>query len=265
MFPPVVRAFGPLSEKGERQLAQHLVRAVMQYRLRLRLKKSRPAEEKKKLARIAKSAAALLKQLGVREPQELGRDSSKAGPYTWAGALLVPELYRVAKDRRPATAALDAHERWATLLLLLSDLQEAAKRCSMMVASIRGEQSRGRGGKTRQGPDAESELLNNFFQAYAKLRRAFPRSGRALACDKRLRNFVRAGHSLAMSSAPPFVIAGRSSSELFELVDKAIGPDLTKSSHTTDAAIRKAFERWWRQTKLELTNGLGVEARKPTT
>src|SRR5262245_48234084 len=115
-FPPVLRAFGALSEDGEHQLAQHLVRAIVQYRHRLRSKKLRPAEEKAKRARIAKSAASLLKQLGVREPQELGRDPSKAGPYTWAGALLVPELFRVAKDRRPATAALDAHVRWTTLL-----------------------------------------------------------------------------------------------------------------------------------------------------
>jgi hypothetical protein len=246
-FPTVVDAFGRLPVRGQLGLAMRLVGAVNLYRLRIRVKKRRPAEERAKLARIAASSKSLLKELDIQDAQALGRDPNKAHPYSLAGLLLLTELYKVAEQRRPSSKMLSAHERWTTLLLLLSDLQEAAKRASDSLSSLHGKDrvGKGRGGKTRQGPDAKGELLNSLFEAYAESRRRFPTNGRALACDETLRQFVRAALSLAATSAPPFGVTrdGRSL-KLYELANKASGPDLSKPSRTTKEAIRKAFERW---------------------
>jgi hypothetical protein len=159
-----------------------------------------------------------------------------------AGWLLV-ELYKIAVERRPATTKLSAHERWTALLLLLSDLKEAAERCapSALLGSPREGKRRGKGGQSRHGPGPKEQLLKRLFEIYEVLRLRFPKSGPSLACDKRLKEFVRAALALAASSPPPMTTED---GVPYEFLDKARGPDLSKASQTTDRAISGAFGRW---------------------
>jgi hypothetical protein len=152
------------------------------------------------------------------------------------GLSLLPELYRVAVERRP-TATAGAEERLTILILLLSDLIEAAKRA--------GTQYRpGRGGKRRAGQiTAEVGLVQDLIQSYEELRNPFPSSGPPPAFDKRLRKFVRSGLELVASAS------------------RFVDSDLAKPSRITDAAIRGAFNRWLAQTKakaaVDLNNSNG--------
>ena len=201
----------------------------------------RPAEERDQLKRIAQSAEFLLRQLGVEDPLALGTDPAKSQPHSWATADLLIELYKVAKERRPLMATLAAHERWAALLLLLSDLKEAAERCApkAMLRSSSKSGRRGRGGKRREGPGSKARLLHKLFETYAVLRGHFPESGPSLACDESLKAFVRAALTLAASSAPP--VTGPDGLQ-YQLADKACGVDELKQ--TTGVTISKAFYRW---------------------
>jgi hypothetical protein len=241
-FLPVLNAFGPLPDQGQLDLAKQLVAAVGVYRLEISMTEPRPAEESARLTRIAQSAGRLLKQLGVDDPHALTTDPAKAQLHSWGAGWLTAELYKVAMEG-PATAVPPAAERWTSLLLLLSDLKVAADRCASMASqwSPRGSGIRRRGGRSRAGPDKKGRLLAGLFETYAALRRQFPSSGPKLACDEKLKKFVRAGLALAASSAPPFRgVSGKN----YELADKATGSDLSKASVTTDDAIRRAFDRW---------------------
>ena len=233
-FGAVLDAFGPLPEKSQHELAERLVGAVAVYRLRIMTKGPQPAEERRQLERIARLAGELLECMSVGDPHRSG----EIQPRTATGARLVVELHRVSNDRRPATSTHGAWERWTTLVLLLSELKEAAKQSQR---SLRVSKRRGRGGKSRAGPAPKEELLHRLSETYAALRLSFPESGPPLACDKKLRAFVRAGLVLAASSAPP--MTGADGVE-YEYALKACGRDLSQASETTDAAIRLAFRRW---------------------
>jgi hypothetical protein len=134
------------------------------------------------------------------------------------------ELYRVAVERRPATATASADERLTSLILLLSDLVEAAERCALEIGT---QYPKGRGGQRRAGQiTAEVELMQAIIESYAELRKRFPNSGPQPAFDKRLRKFVRSGLKLVASAS------------------RFVDSDLPKPSRITDAAIRGAFVRW---------------------
>lgn len=247
-FGAVLDALGPLPHEGQREPAERLVGGVGVYRFRITTKRPQPAAERHQLERVSHLAGCLLEQMGVDDPQALGANPATAQPRSAVGSRLLVELYKIANERRPATATLGAHERWTALLLLLSDLKEAAERCAPMASqrSPRVSKRRGRGGKGRDGQEPKGDLLHTLFEAYAALRLRFPESGPPLACDKKLRAFVRAALALAASSAPPMTGA---IGLQYEDVYKACGPDLSQTSATTDAAIRLAFSRWKAQTK----------------
>jgi len=110
----------------------------------------------------------------VNEPKSIagGVQREKIHP-TAATARLTPELYRVAVERRSATSHVSPDERMANLILLLSDVVEAAKRCAESA-----QYRPGRGGTRRAGPTAKGELIQAFIESYAELRNRFPKSGR---------------------------------------------------------------------------------------
>src|SRR5262249_49394803 len=134
---------------------------------------------------------------------------------------LLTWLYRVAVERRPATAAISSDERLTSLILLLSDLVEAAERCALEAAERCAlEMATGYkpdwGGKRRAGPTAEVELMQSLMESYAALRNSLPSSGPQPAFDRALKQFVRS---------------------CLRLVDPRL------ASRITDAAIRGAFSR----------------------
>jgi len=144
------------------------------------------------------------------------------------------------------------------LLLFLSDLMEAARRCAPSAAQLVPLEHEGRGGKRRHGVSPKGRLLHGLFETYEALLLRHPeihqsrnqapkhdkrtRAGRGaqravrardprLACDESLREFVRTALALAASSAPPFIA---SDGVQYQLADKACGPDLSKHSQTSD-------------------------------
>jgi hypothetical protein len=239
-FLPVLNAFGPLPEEGQRELAERLVGRVGEFRLAIGAKGLLPSEERDDLTQIAQAAKDLLKMLGVDNPQMLSSDVAKAQLHSWACGWLLPEFYKVGTEKRPATAAMAAHERWITLLLLLSDVKEAAERCALMAmhTSPRDRNRRGRGGTGRRGPDPKGRLLCGLFETYSALRRRYPDSGPPLA-RKRPSDFVSACLTLAASSAPAFT--GKDGAR-YELWDEDVGVE--QSNQTTPKAINSAFDRW---------------------
>jgi hypothetical protein len=144
-----------------------------------------------------------------------------------ASTSLLVELHRVAVERRPTIAKASADERLATLILLLSDLMEAAERCALETGT---QYRKGQGGQRRAGQiTAEVELVQGLIESYAELRNRFLNSGPQLAFDQPLRKFVRSALKLVAS------------------VSRFIDPNLP--TRITDAAIRGAFNRWRAQTK----------------
>ena len=147
----------------------------------------------------------------------------------------------MAVDRRPATANVSADERLTSLILLLSDLLEAAERCALEIST---QYRPGRGGDRRARQiTAEVELVQGVIKSYAELRNRFPSSGPPPAFDKRLRKFVRSGLKL-VASASRFV--------------DSHPPKLTR---ITDAAIRGAFNRWRAQTKAKPQVDLSISQK----
>jgi hypothetical protein len=148
------------------------------------------------------------------------------------GSSLLLGLYRVAVERRPATATASADERLTTLILLLSDLVEAAERCALET-----------GTQYRKQITAKVELMQAIIASYAELRNRFPSSGPPLAFDKRLRKFVRSGLKLVASAS------------------RFVDSDLPKPTQITDAAIRGAFNRWRAQTKAKTAVDLNISQK----
>jgi hypothetical protein len=243
IFSLVLDAFGPLPELGQQELAERLVRAVGAYRIRI-ISESypQPVEQAKLHKEIAQAAEHTLRLMGVESPRSLGIDS----PYqvitkvNSVASRLVVELHAVAAERRP-TSTLGADERFTTLVVLLSDLIEAAERSAQETRrqSPRGSKKHGRGGASRKGPAAKGQLLESIFETYAALRNRYPKSGPGLACDTELRRFARACLELAASSA---TITGRDGDRYRLGIGPCGDPDLAK--HNTDHSIRNAFDRW---------------------
>ena len=260
-FPPVLSAFGPVPDGGQHELAECLVGKVGVYRLEYQMERPRPAVERERLQDIANAAKRLLMLLEIEDREASMVDPNTFQPRSWAVSWLFTELYAVAKERWPTTGTLDANERWRTLLWLLSDLKEAAVRCSPRPSQLVPGSREGKGGKRRHGPDPKGRLLHGLFETYAALRGRYPDNGRPVACDMRLTSFVRTALALAATSAPPFIAPDGAQ---YQIHDKACGPDLSKDTQTTDGAIRQAFDRWLRQTKARKADDLDVAtARSP--
>jgi peptidyl-tRNA hydrolase len=230
-FAAVLSAFGRLSEWGQYTLAVRIINVSKVYELRKLVEKQQfplPHQQRECLNRIGASAKGLLALLGVEEAKSVASGVRRGSIHPTVGPSLLLGLYRVAVERRP-TATASADERLTTLILLLSDLAEAAERCALDA----GTQYRpGRGGERRAGQiTAEVQLVQGVIESYAELRNRFPSSGPPPAFDKRLRKFVRSGLKLVASAS------------------RFVDSDLPKPSRITDAAIRGAFNRWLAQTK----------------
>jgi len=241
-------AFGELPEEGQYDLAVRIIKASTIYELRKLVEPQflLPHKHQSRLKRISTSAKRLLALLGINDAKSVARgvyprveiriDKATTPPTVTTvpaelpqvtihptATLLLTWLYRVAVDRRPATANVSADERLTSLILLLSDLLEAAERCALEIST---QYRPGRGGDRRARQiTAEVELVQGVIKSYAELRNRFPSSGPPPAFDKRLRKFVRSVLELVASAS------------------RFVDSDLPKPSRITDAAIGGAFNR----------------------
>jgi len=246
-FAAVLSAFGRLSERGQCALAVRIISVSKVYELRKLAEKQRlplpQHQQRERCNSVSASAKRLLALLGVSEAKSVAKGvppGTKLHPTATTNLMI--ELYRVAGERRPTDTG-SAYERLTTLILLLSDLAEAAERCALdagaknrpgeRCALDAGTQYRPvRGGDRRSGQiTAEVELLQGVIKSYAELRNRFPSSGPRPAFDKRLRQFVR------------------SVLELVAAASRFVDSNLPKPSRITDAAIRGAFNRYLHKSK----------------
>jgi hypothetical protein len=253
-FAAVLDAFGELPEEGQYDLAVRIINASTIYELRKLVEQQfpHPHEHQSRLKRISISAKHLLALLGINDAKSVARGiyprveirinkATTPPTVTTEPAELPPQvtihptatllstwLYRVAVDRRPATANVSAGERLTSLIMRLSDLVEAAERCGLETGGHR----RGRGGDRRAGQiTAEVAFMQALMESYAALRSSFPNSGPQPAFDERLLKFARSGLMLVVSAS------------------RFVDSRLAKPTRTTDAAIRGAFNRWRAQIK----------------
>jgi hypothetical protein len=243
----MLRVFGHLPKAGQYELAVCLGKASGAYRLRKLVEKQQRGlpNRVKHLNRISASAKRVVNLLGINDANSVAADVSP-----WSIHPIVPylvtRLYSVAVERRPATARVGADERMASLILLLSDLVEAAKRSALETGA---EYRPGHGGKRRAGPTAEVGLVQAIIEAYAELRRRFPNSGPQLAFDQRLKKFIRLGLKLAVTSAYVVRVDAKGKRRRHRPPEMAVvDPRLPTESRTTDDAIRGAYERYVKTT-----------------
>jgi hypothetical protein len=224
-FSAVLSAFGGIPADAQHDLAVRLVNAAGIFHLRKAVEKQnpRPYERRDQLEDVRTLASRLLALLGISDPKSVAGGVHRGSVHPTATSLLT-WLYRVAVKRRPETAFASADERLTILIVLLSDLIEAAEQSAREVSTRPGF-----GGDRRTGElTPEGELIRSIIKLYIDFRTEFPGSGPKPVFDERLRRFVRSGLELAVSSVSP---AGSA----------AIDRDLSK--RTTDAAIRGAFQR----------------------
>jgi hypothetical protein len=237
-FAAVLSAFGRLPKDAQYDLAVSLVKAVAIYRLRKVVQKQkfpRAHERRKQLKDTSTTARRLLKLLGVERAETIASGvhiASNLHPTTTTAVLI--GLYKVGAQRRPEKSAIGAHERLATLLVLLSDLAEAAEQSAREISTRPG-----RGGDRRAGDlTAEGKLREAIIKLYIDFRERFPSSGPEPASDEPLRKFVRSGLELAVSCSHSIDQDGKK----IEPWDMA-AVDRNLPKRTTDAAIRGAFHR----------------------
>jgi hypothetical protein len=265
-FAAVLDAFGELPEEGQYDLAVRIINASTIYELRKLVEPQFPLphEHQSRLKRISTSAKRLLALLGINDAKSVARgiyprvqirinkattpptvttDPAELPPQVTihpTATLLSTWLYRVAVDRRPATANVGAGERLFSLIMLLSDLVEAAERWGLETGGHR----RGRGGDRRAGQiTAEVAFMQALMESYAALRSSFPNSGPQPAFDERLLKFVRSGLMLVVSAS------------------RFVDSHLAKLTRTTDAAIRGAFNRWRAQIKAKPQIDLNISQK----
>ena len=242
-FGVVLDAFGPLPEVGQCDLAIRIINSLKIYELRKFVEKQqlpRRYQQKTRLTNIGASGRRMLALLGIEEAESIKKGVPRGSIQPTVPTSLLLRLYDVGVERRPkATASAD--ERMTTLLILLSDLVEAAERLALET----GTQYRpGRGGSRRKGQiTAEVQLIRAVIESYAELRNRFPNSGPPPAFDGQLRKFVRSVLTLVVSASP------------------FVDPNLPEPNRITDDAIRAAFERWRSQSKAKTAVGLNISRK----
>ena len=242
-FGVVLDAFGPLPEVGQCDLAIRIINSLKIYELRKLVEKQqfpRRYQQKTRLTNIGASGRRMLALLGIEEAESIKQGVPRGSIQPTVPTSLLVRLYDVGVERRPkATASAD--ERMTTLLILLSDLVEAAERLALET----GTQYRpGRGGSRRKGQiTAEVQLIRAVIESYAELRNRFPNSGPPPAFDGQLRKFVRSVLTLVVSASP------------------FVDPNLPEPNRITDDAIRAAFERWRSQSKAKTAVGLNISRK----
>jgi hypothetical protein len=239
-FAGVLSAFGRLPEDAQHNLAVRLVNAVETYRLRKSAQKQKipqAHQRRKQLEDISTSGRRILKLLGVDNAETIAsgvRIGSNLYPTTTTEVLI--GLYKVGAQRRPEKSAIGAEERLATLLMLLSDLVEAAEQSARKISTRPG-----RGGDRRTGElTAEGELIQAIIKLYIEFRERFPSSGPHSDFGEALRKFVRSGLELAVSCSHSVDSDGKKYEPWYM---SAVDRDLPKPTRITDAAIRGAFQR----------------------
>jgi hypothetical protein len=238
-FAAALSAFGRLPEEAQYDFVVRLVSAVGTYRLRKTVERQEfptPHEQRKRLRDISTSARRVLRLLGVNEPESIaGGVAIGSNLHPTATTSVLTGLYRVSVQRRPEKLT-SAGERLATLLMLLSDLVEAAEQSERKISPRSG-----RGGDRRAGElTAEGELREAIIKLYIDCRERFPSSGPEPAFDEPLRKFVRSGLELAVSCSHSIDQDGKKIEPWYMA---AVDRNLPKSTRTTDAAIRGAFDR----------------------
>jgi hypothetical protein len=259
-FAAALSAFGRLPEKAQYDFAVRLAEPVAIYRLRKAIEKQKfplAHERREQLTGISTSGRRILKLLGVDKPETIASGVqilSNLHPTTTTAVLI--GLYKVGAQRRPEKSAIGAGERLATLLMLLSDLVEAAEQSAreisaegeLIQANEAAEQSAreisnrpGRGGDRRTGElTAEGELIQAIIKLYIEFRERFPSSGPHSGFDEALRKFVRSGLELAVSYSHSVGSDGKNYEPWYM---SAVDRNLPKPTRITDAAIRGAFQR----------------------
>jgi hypothetical protein len=192
-FEAVVEALGGLPKTRQHSLAERLILARNKFRTRKMIEGQeypQASEQLDKLKAIKKTTTHLLKLIGVNDPSAIATDLSQQVINVSAvtSSRLLPELQRVASERRPNTE-VGAIQRLSTLLLSLSDLAKAAEDCAK---TTRARTRSGRGGVSREGPTAEANLRNDLFDAFKDIQ---PKGRRAekIKLDAVLKAFVKAG------------------------------------------------------------------------
>ena len=205
-----VEAFGPLAVQGKQSLLNKIVEKILIYRSResdweQHLSPS-PGERAKFLGDVSKAATRLLKVFGIADRNAItnvGAGMEKTAGIRSTG--LRPEvttdllvgLQRVSEARRPVTAILGATERMDALLVLLSDLVEAAD-----LAHGRVEIVPSKWGGSRREEEPIGALLQDFLQIYVDMRKFDSRSGPAIGFGGPLLRFV----SMAVAVADPKLV-----------------------------------------------------------
>ena len=153
-FAALLSAFGRLSEPGQSFLAERIIKVSQTYELRKLVEKQQfplPHQQRGWLNRVGASASGLLTLLGVEEPKSVASGVRRGSLQPTVGYSLLPELYRVAVERRP-TATASANERLSTLIVLLSDLVEAAEQCALKTGTQYRQRRVGIGERDKSPP-----------------------------------------------------------------------------------------------------------------
>jgi hypothetical protein len=239
-FTAVVDTIGDLPKPRQRILARLLNNARNIYRTRKMTEGQNyplPSGELRELKAIRNTAIKLLKWMGVNNPSSIATNpfQNGMGVSPVISSRLLPVLQRVAGERRPNTETASALQRLSSLLLVLSDLVEAADVCAK---DTRARPRSGRGGVSREGHTAEANLLNSLFDAFKAIQ---PKGSRAknIKLDTVLKNFVKAGLAMVVANAKTTGLTGR-----VYLNFSANYVDQKLPTRITESAIRNAFSRW---------------------
>jgi hypothetical protein len=175
--------------------------------------------------------------LGIEDPLSVATTPflSGMGVAPIVTVRLLPELQKVAGERRPTATKMDAITRLKSLLFLLSDLTEAGDRLSINVARQINSK---RGGVRRKGNIAETVLIENLIEIYVAVN-PLPR-GITCRLNKTLGTFIRKGISVVIARHRVTTESGKQYEDYIE----ALTLDKTLDRRTTDAAIRSVFDRW---------------------
>lgn len=239
-FEKVVEAFGPLTDDGQLELANRLIRARLDYAPHRRVEDGddQPAELRRHLKKIGTAAARLLALLHHDGKTPSVESVGQLWSLHQVIGRMLPIFHQVAENRLQGQELAEPHHRLRVLAETLVDLIAVAERPD---AVIQAQFAGSRGGTRREGPTAKTRLIEALITAYASLRERFPESGPAPGRNTALRQFVRSGLRFAVSYRPRSDSCGRQyTAPEAEFIDA----DLANRTRTTDDVIDGIFDRW---------------------
>lgn len=267
-----VTELGVIPPEGLDAVASRLLTSVQSYHFRRRvgeMELPKPFEERKQLQKISDTAQRLLSLFGIDEPMTFSGGSLEKplNLHPTVTIRLLSGLTQVAVNRRGDTATMKPFERLNALIILLSDLEEAARKAleaveverrqiqtrrlpsrseSMKPRSSKITRGRMRGGASRDGRSLNGQLVWELIDLYAATRKQYPKSGRPLAFHADFKRFMRAALKVADMAAPT---SGTKIPHIAALTARGYEAELSSPSRTTDDALRAALHRWNVQTK----------------